>query len=43
MAQKALEIALEGLSKGPPVWAGFATNTRVSEDKIIADREENAA
>lgn len=45
MAHKALEIALE-LSKGPPVWAGFATNTRESEDKIIADRadrEENAA
>jgi hypothetical protein len=42
MAQKALEVALEGLGRGRPTWGDFGTNTRESEDRIIVDRGENA-
>jgi hypothetical protein len=43
MARKDLEAALEVLGSGPVACGGFATNTQVSKDTIIADRKERVA
>jgi hypothetical protein len=44
MARKGLEVALEGLDRGVPIWGGFATDTRVTRDAILlAASKEKAA
>lgn len=44
MARRGLQAALEGLDQGYALtWGGFGTNTRESTDRIIVEREENAA
>ncbi len=42
MARTGLQTALEALGTGPPVWGGFATDTRQSTDRVLVDRERAA-
>jgi hypothetical protein len=44
MVRAGLLDALAGLeAPGVPTWGGFATDTKVSTDTVIVEREENAA
>jgi hypothetical protein len=40
IARAGLGLAIEGLDAGEPVWGGFATNTRVHADELIAEPEK---